>query len=124
MAALLTPYCVYRAWVLAWSCPVVFSDNAASFAALKELTEERDRLVARRNELEEQHTVHKERCQVDMHAFIPLHAAGLQNVHNITIALLIISSGELAKQRGALVVRKNDLDESHASGNNRLSGRY
>ncbi len=103
---------------------MVFSDNAASFAALKELTEERDRLVARRNELEEQHTVHKERCQVDMHAFIPLHAAGLQNVHNITIALLITSSGELAKQRGALVVRKNDLDESHASGKNPLSGRH
>ena len=76
---------------------MVFSDNAASFAALKELTEERDRLVARQNELEERQTVHKERCQVDMHALIPLHAAVLQNVHNIIIALLMASYGELTK---------------------------
>ncbi len=43
---------------------MVFSENAASFAALKELTEQREALAARRNEVEEQLSAHKERCQV------------------------------------------------------------
>ena len=47
---------------------MVFSDNAASFAALKELTEQREALAARRNELEEQLSAHKERCQVGIAA--------------------------------------------------------
>lgn len=54
----------HREWVLAWSYPVIFSDNAASFAALRELTEQREALAARRSELEERLAVHKERCQV------------------------------------------------------------
>ena len=50
--------------MLAWSHPVIFSDNAASFAALKELTEQREALAARRSQLEECLAAHRERCQV------------------------------------------------------------
>ena len=57
-----------RAWVLAWGCPVVFSDNAAGIAALKELTEQREALAARRGELEQRLAAHKERCQVGARA--------------------------------------------------------
>lgn len=55
---------ICRAWVLAWSCQVVFSDNAASFAALKDLTEQRAALAARREELEERFAAKTHACQV------------------------------------------------------------
>lgn len=37
-------------WATCWKCPVVFSDDAARFAALEQLTERRDALAARRSE--------------------------------------------------------------------------
>ena len=50
---------------------MVFSDNAASFAALKELAEQREALAARRNELEERLAAHRECCQVGIAAPFP-----------------------------------------------------
>ena len=43
---------------------MTFSDNAASFAAIKELTEQRAALVAQRDELQERFDAHTRACQV------------------------------------------------------------
>ena len=50
--------------MLAWSCAVLFSDNAADFAALKQLTEQRNALAARRDEMEASFTANARACQV------------------------------------------------------------
>ena len=51
-------------WTLAWSCAVLFSDNAADFAALKQLTEQRNALAARRDEMEACFSANARACQV------------------------------------------------------------
>ena len=50
--------------MLAWSCAVLFSDNAADFAALKQLTEQRNALAARRDEMEACFSANARACQV------------------------------------------------------------
>ena len=50
--------------MLAWACAVLFSDNAADFAALKELTEQRNTLAARRDEMEACFSANARSCQV------------------------------------------------------------
>ena len=47
---------------------MTFSDNAASFAAIKELTEQRAALVAQRDELQERFDAHTHACQVGTRA--------------------------------------------------------
>lgn len=53
-----------RQWVRAWSSVVVFSDNAASFAAVKELTDRHAALAARGNELQERLSTSGQAAQV------------------------------------------------------------
>ena len=50
--------------MLAWSCGVLFSDNAADFAALQQLTEQRNALAARRDEMEASFSANARACQV------------------------------------------------------------
>jgi hypothetical protein len=53
-----------RQWETAWSCVVVFSDNAASFAAVKELTDRHAALAARRSSLQERLSMSNRAVQV------------------------------------------------------------
>jgi hypothetical protein len=53
-----------RQWVAAWSCTVVFSDNATSFAAVKELTDRHAALAARRDALQERLSTSGQAVQV------------------------------------------------------------
>ena len=53
-----------RVWTPAWSCAVLFSDNMADFAALKQLTEQRSALAARRDEMEACFSANARACQV------------------------------------------------------------
>ena len=55
---------MHRDWVLAWSCTVVFSDNAATLAAIKELIEQEETLAAHLAELKTGLADHRKHRQV------------------------------------------------------------
>ena len=57
----------------------MFSDNAASFAAIKELTEQRAALVAQRDELQERFDVHTHACQVGIGQMPAAHSTCLDS---------------------------------------------
>ena len=53
-----------RQWVTAWTCTVLFSDNAATFAAVKELAGRQAALIARRDALQDRLTTSARAVQV------------------------------------------------------------
>jgi len=89
---------LHRTRALAWSCPVAFSDNAATAAAIRELTRRKGAHVACRNELRERSAKHKKACQVATESDLYSCAAGLCNPFSITE---VLGEGNVLKHKAA-----------------------